>query len=80
MCFWPRTIYDGPANNPASHTCLVSANTNLGPDSTSGSITIPANMSACGLNPSVQIQQVNVFLGVNGVHGEENLVALIYPY
>jgi hypothetical protein len=37
-------------------------------------------MSACGLNASVQIQQVNVFLEVEGVNGEQNLVALVYPY
>jgi hypothetical protein len=73
-------IYDGPVNNPASHSCVIGSNTHLDANSTSGSINIPANMSACGLNASVQIQQVNVFLEVEGVNGEQNLVALVYPY
>lgn len=72
-------IYDGAATNSATHSCSVGAG-NLPLTATSGSINFPTDMSACGLGAGVQIQQVNVFLEVSGVNGEDNLVALVYPY
>lgn len=91
---WPATypvngvflfayIFDGPTNNPASHSCSISSNgLTLNPDHTgTGSITLPANMSACGLNPSVPIQAVQIFLESDGTSGETSLGFLgNFPY
>ncbi len=73
-------IYDGPQNSPTTHSCDIGSGAQLGVTATSGSITIPANMSACGLSSSDQIKAVNQFLEVDGVNGEENIVLLVYPY
>ena len=80
-------IFDGPPNNPAAHSCSIGADgpltLNFGPGTTytgSGSITFPANMSACGLNPSVPIAVVDVFLQVEGSLGEDSIVQWRYPY
>jgi hypothetical protein len=73
-------ILDGPANNPLSHSCAISTNTPLGPTSTTGSLSIPADMSACGGGLSGAIQFVHVFVEVQGVNGENNIVLLGYPY
>lgn len=70
-------VYDGPSNNPATHSVVISANTMSAPNSTSGEISIPADLSAYGLGA---IKQVDVFLEVQGAHGESNLVELRYPY
>jgi hypothetical protein len=72
-------IEDGPANNPGTHSCSISGPT-LGATSVSGSISIPANMSACGLSTSDAIAEVQIFLEVDGANGEVNLVELSYPY
>jgi hypothetical protein len=37
-------------------------------------------MSACGLSASDTIKQVSVFVEVDGVRGEVNIVDLSYPY
>jgi hypothetical protein len=37
-------------------------------------------MSACGLSASDTIKQVSVFLEVDGVNGQDNIVDLSYPY
>ena len=73
-------IYDGPANLATTHSCVIGSPDALGATSTSGSVPIPADMSACGLSSSDAIQQVNVFVEVDGVNGEDNIVLLSYPY
>jgi hypothetical protein len=73
-------INDGPGNLPTTHSCNVNSASPLGVTSTSGSITIPSDMSACGLSSSDAIQQVGVFVEVDGVNGEESIVLLSYPY
>jgi len=70
-------VLDG-TSGPSTHDCEIDSTTQLGPTSTSGSITIPPNMSFCGLNTA--IQQVEVFVEVDGVNGEDNIVLLSYPY
>jgi hypothetical protein len=72
-------IGDGPANNPGTHSCSIPGPA-LGATSVSGSISIPANMSGCGLSTSDAIAEVQIFLEVDGVNGEVNLVELSYPY
>jgi len=37
-------------------------------------------MSGCGLSTSDAIAEVQIFLEVDGVNGEVNLVELSYPY
>jgi hypothetical protein len=76
--FLSAQVFDGPGNNPATHQCGVSATTQPGTTSTSGSITIPADMSFCGVSGA--IQQVTIFLEVDGVNGEDNIVSINYPY
>jgi len=71
-------IYDGPATSSTTHSCSVDAG-NLLATATSATIAIPADMSVCGLSGTA-IQQVNVFLDVSGIDGEDALVALVYPY
>jgi hypothetical protein len=73
-------IYDGPNNNPSTLGCDISSSDLIGVGSTSASISIPANMSACGLSSSDTIKQVDIFLEVSGTNGEENIVLLTYPY
>ncbi|MGB6198570.1 MAG: IPT/TIG domain-containing protein [Candidatus Acidiferrales bacterium] len=73
-------IFDGSPTSSTAHSCSIGGNGLLGITSTSGSITIPANMSACGLSASDAIASVQIFLEVDGVNGEQNLVDLGYPY
>jgi hypothetical protein len=78
-------IFDGPPNDPNTHSCSLGANgpltLNFSPTyAGAGAITFPANMSACGLNPSVPIVFINVFLEVDGAGGQGNFVQLAYPY
>ena len=73
-------IADGAPNNPATHTCSVGSTTALGVTSTSGTLTIPANMSACGLSALDTIKQVSVFLEVGGVNGEDTIDDFSFPY
>lgn len=73
-------ISDGPGNNPATLTCTIGPAAPLGATSTSASISFPTNMSACGLSASDTIKQVSVFVEVDGVRGEVNIVDLSYPY
>jgi hypothetical protein len=71
-------IYNGLPNQPTTRGCNVPAAGPLMLDFTSysgsGLISFPANMSACGLNPSVPIRFINVFVEVDGVHSEDNIV------
>jgi hypothetical protein len=64
----------------ATHTCSFSSTNPLTPTSTSGTLNIPADMSACGGGLSGAIQQVSVFLEIDGVNGEEGIVDLTYPF
>jgi hypothetical protein len=70
-------VADGTAVSPATHTCEIDGPA-LTAASTSGSIAIPANMSACGLSDA--IAAVQIFLEVDGVNGEEAFDELSYPY
>ncbi|HZB87776.1 MAG TPA: hypothetical protein VE291_03870 [Terracidiphilus sp.] len=72
-------IYDGPATTSTTHSCEIHYDS-LSAAQTSGTITIPANMSACGLSASDAIQQVNLFLNITGADGENNITAIVYPY
>jgi hypothetical protein len=77
-------IFDGLPNNPNATGCSIGADDPLTLDfaahTGSGSITFPLDMSACGLNPGVPIAHVNVFLQVEGVNTEDNIVMVAYPY
>ncbi len=64
----------------ATHSCSFSSTSQLGPTSTSGTLNIPADMSACGGGLSGPIQQVSVFLEIGGVNGEDAIVDLTYPF
>jgi hypothetical protein len=64
----------------ALHTCSFGSTSPLSPTSTSGQVSIPADMSACGAGLSGPIKQVSVFLEIDGVNGEEGIVDLTYPY
>jgi hypothetical protein len=64
-----------------SNTCSpISLTANLAVNATSGTITFPSNMSACGLAASDAITAVGVFLEVSGTNGEDIIVQLSYPY
>jgi hypothetical protein len=78
--FLHAEISDGLPNNPSTFSCSISSITSLDITSTSGVIQFPTNMSACGLSASDRIRYVSVFLEVDGVNGEVNIVDLSYPY
>jgi len=73
-------ILDGSPISSTTHSCSISSTSALALTATSGSIAIPANMSACGLSSADAIAFVQVFLEVTGTNGEDNLVELLYPY
>lgn len=66
-------------NDASSHSCQIDPGS-LPVTTTTSTITIPANMSACGLSSSDAITGVVVYLQVQGANGEVNLVSLTYPY
>jgi len=72
-------IQDG-VFDAATHSCSFSSTNQLTPTSTSGTLNIPADMSACGGGLSGAIQQLSVFLEIDGVNGEEGIVDLTYPF
>jgi len=70
-------VEDG--SGPTADSCSISAG-QLAVTATSGTLAIPANMSACGLSASDQIQGINVFLEITGTNDEDALDELSYPY
>jgi hypothetical protein len=76
-------IFNGLPNNVNVVSCNVGSNGPLTLDlvnhTGSGSITFPANMSACGLKPTVLIQFINVFFEVSGAAGEESITLRGFP-